>query len=441
MKGAGNSRLLSRRSFLKLGGAGLAGAALVGVGGCAGEKSEGLTRIVFSHGEDSEILRDQILGFNEQNRGEIEVTLRLAPADSSQYFEKLRIEFQADEADADVISGDVIWPAQFAANGWISDLSSLFTADLREPYLPATIDSNTYEGAVYGVPWFTDAGMLYYRKDLLEQGGFSEPPKTWDEMQEMVEKVRQDAGTKYGFVFQGAEYEGGVVNGLEFIWNSGGDVLDSHDPNEVTVATPDAIAGLETARGIVAEGVAPGAVPSFKEYESYTVFLNGDAVFMRNWPNVYARAADPSLSRVEQERIGVAPLPVARSGSVAHSGLGGWNLMINAASEKTEAAWAFIRYLSAPEQQKARALRGGYLPTREDCYEDREILSEVPVITLGREAIRNVRSRPVTPFYHDMSLAMAGRFHASLTGATAPQHAATLLEQDLESILRQAQPL
>jgi multiple sugar transport system substrate-binding protein len=276
--------------------AGLAGAALLGVAGCASEESEGLARIVFSHGEDSEILRDQIRRFNEHNRGTIEVALRLAPADSSQYFEKLRIEFQAGQADSDVISGEVIWPAQFAANGWISDLSGLFTADLREPYLPAAIDSNTYEGAVYGVPWFTDAGMLYYRKDLLEQAGFSEPPKTGAEMQEMVEKVRRETGTRYVFVFQGADYEGGVVNSLEFIWSSGGNVLDPHDPDDVTVAAPEAVAGLETALGMVADGVAPGAVPSFKEYESYTVFLNGDALFMRNWPYVYARGGPFALA-------------------------------------------------------------------------------------------------------------------------------------------------
>jgi multiple sugar transport system substrate-binding protein len=329
----------------------------------------------------------------------------------------------------------VIWPAQFAANGWILDLSDLFTPELRGPYLPAAVDSNTYEGRVYGVPWFTDAGLLYYREDLLEKSGFSGPPETWEEMREMVEKVRLEAGTRYGFVFQGAEYEGGVVNGLEFIWNSGGSVLD---PGGVTVAAPEAVEGLATARRMVTDGVAPGAVPSYKEYESYTVFLNGDAVFMRNWPNVYARAADPALSGVEQERIGVAPLPVARPGIPAHSGLGGWNLMINAASEKREAAWAFIRYLSAPEQQKERALRGGYLPAREDCYADREILSDVPVIALGREAIRNVRSRPVTPLYRDMSLAMAERFHASLAGTVAPERAAALLEEDLEGILSAA---
>ena len=436
MKGSAERPLLSRRRFLELGGAGLAGAALLGVAGCARQESKGLVRLVFSHGEDSEVLRDQIQRFNQRNKGAIEVALRLAPADTDQYFEKLRIEFQAGEAEADIISGDVIWPAQFAAKGWISDLSDLFTADLRASYLPATVDSNTYEGRIYGVPWFTDAGLLYYRQDLLEQAGFSDTPKTWDEMKEMVAKVRRDRGTRYGFVFQGSEYEGGVVNGLEFIWNSGGGVLAPHGIDKVIVAAPEAVAGLKTARGMVTGRVAPVAVPSYKEYESYTVFLNGDALFMRNWPYVYACAADSSLSRVEQGRIGVAPLPVARPASTSHSGLGGWNLMINAASEKTEAAWAFIRYLSAPEQQKERALRGGYLPTREDCYEDREILSEVPVITLGRDAIRNVRSRPVSPLYRDMSFAMAERFHASLSGTVAPERAAALLEEDLERILR-----
>jgi multiple sugar transport system substrate-binding protein len=441
MKGSAERPLLSRRRFLELGGAGLAGAALLGVAGCARQESKGLVRLVFSHGEDSEVLRDQIQRFNQRNKGAIEVALRLAPADTDQYFEKLRIEFQAGEAEADIISGDVIWPAQFAAKGWISDLSDLFTADLRASYLPATVDSNTYEGRIYGVPWFTDAGLLYYRQDLLEQAGFSDTPKTWDEMKEMVAKVRRDRGTRYGFVFQGSEYEGGVVNGLEFIWNSAGGVLAPHGIDKVIVAAPEAVAGLKTACGMVTGRVAPVAVPSYKEYESYTVFLNGDAVFMRNWPNVYARAADPSLSKVEQERIGVAPLPVAHPGSPAHSGLGGWNLMVNTASEKTEAAWAFIRYLSAPEQQKERALKGGYLPTRKDCYEDVEILYRVPVIELGREAIRDVRSRPVTPLYHDMSLAMAEQFHASLAGMVAPERAAATLQERLQEILERSDSL
>jgi len=116
--------------------------------------------------------------------------------------------------------------------------------------------------------------------------------------------------------------------------------------------------------------------------------------------------------------------------------------MVNTASrEKMEAAWTFIRYLSATEQQEERALRGGYLPTLKHCYENREILSRVPVITLGGEAIRNVRSRPATPFYQDMSLAMAERFHASLAGSVSPERAAETLRENLEDILDQAEAL
>ena len=443
MSAASNERrALSRLDFLRLGGAGLAGTALVGFPGCGRGPNGGPVELVFSHGEEPEVLSGQISRFNHHHRGEIEVNLRLAPADTGQYFEKLRTEFQAGEADVDVISGDVIWPAQFAASGWISDLSNRFSEDLRGAHLPATINSNTFEGAVYGVPWFTDAGMLYYRKDLLEKAGFSETPETWEELEEQAKKVMRDSGTTYGYVFQGAEYEGGVVNGLEFIWNSGGDVLAPGNLEKVTVDDPKAVEGLKMARGTVTSGVAPEAVPSYKEYESYTDFLNGDAVFMRNWPNVYARAADPSLSKIEQQQIGVAPLPVARAGDRAYSGLGGWNLMVNAANQdKLEAAWTFIRYLSAPEQQKERAIQGGYLPTLKDSYEDQEILSRVPVITLGREAIRNVRARPATPFYQDMSLAMAERFHASLAGTIDPAEAARTLRERLEEILDSARSL
>jgi multiple sugar transport system substrate-binding protein len=71
------------------------------------------------------------------------------------------------------------------------------------------------------VPWFTDAGMFYYRRDLLERSGFSEPPRTWDEMKQVVQKVQADQGTRYGFDFQGAQDEGGVVDALERVWNAG----------------------------------------------------------------------------------------------------------------------------------------------------------------------------------------------------------------------------
>ena len=153
-------RGLSRRTFLRLGAGGLAGAVLLGAVGCSGEGRSGKApvKLTFSHGPDeSGTFRQQIEEFNRLHAGEIEVRYRGMPADTGQYYEQLRTEFQAGGGEIDVVSGDVTWPARFAARGWISDL---FTPEEREQYLPYTIESNIYEDAVYGVPWFTDAGML-----------------------------------------------------------------------------------------------------------------------------------------------------------------------------------------------------------------------------------------------------------------------------------------
>ncbi len=433
-------RGLSRGEFLRLGTGGLAGAVLLGVAECSGEdrSGRGTVKLTFSHGPDeSGTFQQQIEEFNRLHAGEIEVRYREMPADTGQYYEQLRTEFQAGGGEIDVISGDVTWPARFAARGWISDLSELFTLEARNQYLPYTVQSNSYNDAVYGVPWFTDAGMLYYRKDLLEESGFPEAPKTWDELREQAKKVQRDSGTQYGFVFQGADYEGGVVNGLEYVWTSGGDVLDPRNPDEVVVESKEAFEGLRAEQSMVTDGVAPKAVSSYKELESYTVFGDGDAVFMRNWPFAYALSTDPTQFGIRSEQIGVAPLPVIAEGVRTYSGLGGWNLFISAASGNRDAAWTFIQYLSAPEQQRTRALRGSYLPTLETLYEDDEVLETMPILALGREAIQSARPRPASPSYPEMSLEMGAQFNALLRGVSSPEQVTSTLQAKLANIVEQ----
>jgi multiple sugar transport system substrate-binding protein len=203
--------------------------------------------------------------FNKQNEGKIKVTQRVMPQDTGQYFDQIRTEFQAG-------GGDVIWPAQFAANSWISDLSDRFTD--TDAFLPGPMQANTYDGKVWGVPWYTDAGLLYYRQDLLEESGFSDGPKTWEELKEMALKTAQDTGTQNGFVFQG-----GVSNGLEYIRTHGGDVLDPEDPSKVIIGSSESAAGLATYHGMIADGAAPQAVSTYKEPETAPAFLGGTSVF------------------------------------------------------------------------------------------------------------------------------------------------------------------
>lgn len=430
-------RKISRREFLRVSGAGLAGAALLGSAGCGGGSGQGGgSDIVFSLFPDpSGSVQALIDQFNQENQGNISVTLREMPADSGQHFDQLNTEFQSGEIGIDVIGGDVIWPAQFAANGYIADLSDRFSEEERNKYLPAVIKANTYEGGIYGVPWYIDAGMLYYRRDLLEASGFTAPPETWDELKEQASTVQQDSGTQYGFVFQGADYEGGVVNALEYIWTSGGDVLEGEDT--VVINSPEARRGLEIERSMIEDGVSPEGVTQYKEQEVGTIFLGGDAVFMRNVPRFFALASDPDESSIDPDQIGIAALPVAEEGLQSYSSLGGWNLFMNANTRDPDAAYEFINFMSAPEQQKYRSIEGSVLPTRQELYEDEEVLREVRVAELGQEAIKNTRPRPVSPFYSDMSLKMAAQFVRSLRGDVPPDEALSTLQDELEEIVDQ----
>src|SRR5919202_1454139 len=426
-------RAMSRRDFLRLSGAGLLGVGLLGTPGCGGggERADSVTNLVFSSGPDDTGTLTQVVNrFNEEYEGEIQAEYRKMPSDTGSYFDEIRIEFQSGASPIDVIGGDVIWPAQLAANGWILDLSDLFTEDLRSDFVNAAIQSVTYQDRIWGVPWFTDAGLLWYRKDLVEDSGFSEAPKTWDELKEMARKTSEDSGTEFGFVFQGAEYEGAVVDGLEYIWTSGGQVLT--DSGEVVADQPDPIAGLKMERSMIEDGVAPIAVVNYKEPETHTAFLNGSAVFCRNWPYMYGLLKDPGQSQITPDQVEITRLP-RNEGGQSQSGLGGWNMYVNAASEgKLDAIWEFIQYFTMdPEQQRFRATSGGFLPPLKSLYEDQEILDKVPVASIAGEALESAETRPISPFYSDISLVMQKQFAQSLKGDVTPEEAAQNLQGEM----------
>jgi multiple sugar transport system substrate-binding protein len=420
-----------------MGGAGLAGATLLGAAGCGGGGGSFNGEITVGFGrEASGTLQKLIDKFNKQNK-DISAKWRVMPSDTGQYFDQLRTQFQAQDASLTLIGGDVIWPAQFAANSYILDLSDRFTEDMRSKFLEGPVQSNTYEGKVYGVPWFTDAGLLYYRKDLLEKAGFSGPPATWDELKQQANKIKQDEGTKFGFVFQGAEYEGGTVNGLEYIWTHGGEVLDPNDASKVIIDSPESVAGLEAQRSMVTDGVSPQAVSTYAEPETEAPFLGGDAVFARNWPYMYSLAGTENF--IKPELIDLAPLPAGEGGESASS-IGGWNFFINAFAEQEaqDAAWEFVKFMTAPEQQKFYSLGGSYLPTLTALYDDPEINEKLPAVRLAKEALKSTVARPVSPVYSDMSLKMSEEFNASLGGDTEPQQAISTLQKELQSIADQA---
>jgi multiple sugar transport system substrate-binding protein len=424
----------SRQDFLKLGGVGIAGLVLLGAPGCGGGEA-GSGKVVFSFFPDgSGSIQHLIDKFNEQNKGKFQVTHQSINLDTRGYFEKLKTDFQSGGGEIDVIGGDVPWTAEFAENGWIADVSSRFPEGERGKFVNGQIQSLTYEGKIWGKPWYADAGLLYYRKDLLEQSGFSETPKTWEELKEMAEKVVQDSGTRYGFVFQGANNETGVCNGLEYIWTHGGEVLGG---DGVIIDSPESVAGLTTEKSMISEGVAPQAVANYTFSGSDAAFLNGDSVFCRNWPYMYGLAGNPDMSKIEPEQVGVSPLPVGEGQGQTASCLGGWNMLINASSEMQDEAWDFVQFMTSEASQKAYTLSASTLPTFNALYNDREILEEVPVIALSSKALQNARPRPISPYYSEMSRQMAEQFNNVLRGAISPEVAVETLQGELQRIIQQ----
>lgn len=452
-------RSYSRRDFLRMGGAGLAGAALLGTAACGGANQGGgdSSTIVFTYGptgeDDARTVRELVDRYNQQNEDGVQVEFEERSEVTDEYFRSLVSDFQAGASDVDVIAGDVVWSAEFASNNWIEDLSSRMYSDYSPQvpgaFLESPLSSVSYQNSLWGVPWFTDVGVLYYRRDLLEDAGLGDAPATWQGLKDAANQVMQQSGTQYGYVFQGADYEGGVVNGLEFIWNSGGQVLDGNistsapgtpvtlSPNLVSIDNENTVRGLELERSMIADGISPEEVAEFTETDSNDAFRAGDAVFQRGWPYMYTTFAQDD-SEISQDQVGIAPIPTLQDAQNSFGCLGGWNMYMNAASQNKSAAWEFMKWITAAEQQRFRATEGSFLPTLNSLYEDQELLNQVPVVDQVGDIVRDdARSRPVTPYYSVISGRLASGFHSSLTGEAEPDEVVQNLQQELQNIINQ----
>ena len=189
---------------------------------------------------------------------------------------------------------------------------------------------------------------------------------------------------------------------------------------------------------MITDGISPEAVTVYEEPETEGEFLNGDALFLRNWPYVYGLIGTSDYPNLKTDQVGVSELPSA-DGKPGNGTVGDQPLYISATSQNPEAAWKFIEFLSAPEQQRLRALEGSYLPTRSALYDDPEIRNTVPVVALAKQALQHTLPRPVSPFYSDMSLEMQEQFNISLKGDVPPEEAARALKSELENIIQQGQ--
>jgi len=343
----------------------------------------------------------------------------------------------ANSADIDVYQIDVIWPG-ILANHFI-DLSEHIPEDQINQHFPAILNNNTVADRFVAMPWFTDAGILYYRKDLLEKYG-KQPPTTWQELtataQEIQDGERAAGNDKmWGFVFQAKAYEGLTCDALEWVDSFGGGAIVAED-GSITINNPQAAEALDTAASWIGT-IAPDGVLNYAEEEARGVFQSGNAVFMRNWPYAWAlgNAPDSAVSG----NIGVSALPKGGADGKNTGVLGGWQLAVSKYSENPELAADLVAYLTSYDEQKRRAIKGSYNPTIEALYKDEEALAAVPFFGSLYDTFVNAVARPskvTAAKYNQVSAEFFNATHDVLSGETSGADSMAALETKLDRLSR-----
>ena len=406
-------------------------AALVSAGFAESAWSVELHYAIGAVGNDVENLRQMLKPWEEATGNT--VTVVPMPASTSDQFGQYRLWLAAGNKDIDLYQTDVIWAPQLA--GQLVDLKEA-AKDLAAQSFPAIVESQTVDGRLVALPLFTDAPALYYRKDLLEKHGAA-VPKTWAELTETAARIQEAeraAGDDdlWGFVWQGNAYEGLTCNALEWIASQGGGRLIGADGAIALDAGPAAEA-LALAKSWIGT-IAPEGVLTYMEDEARGVFQSGQAVFMRNWPYVWA-LANAEGSTIAG-KVGLAPLPAAPG--EPHTGvLGGAQLAVSRYSKHPEIAADLVRALTGAQVQKARAIEAGFNPTRPALYNDADVLAANPHYRTLAGVLDHALARPsrITGMsYNRVSSTFWNAVHDVLSGRTDADKALSQLQARLHLI-------
>lgn len=364
------------------------------------------------------------------------VKLFTPPQSTTDILALFRQMFAAKSSDLDVINVDVVWPGMIKDH--LLDLKP-YSKGVEKEHFPSIVANNTADGRLIAMPWFTDAGLLYYRKDLLEKHG-EKAPTTWEELAATAKKI-QDAERKagnadmQGFVFQAKAYEGLTCGAVEWLWSyGGGNIVD--DKGNITVNNPKAAKALNTAASWIGT-IAPTGVLNYGEEDARGVFQSGNAVFMRNWP--YAWSLGNGKDSKIAGKIGVSALPKGGADGKNAATLGGWQLAVSKYSKNPKEAADLVMYMTSKEIQKERAIKGSYNPTIPSLYQDKDVLAAAPFFGDLYNVFTSAVPRPATATglkYNEVSAAFWNATHDVLSGKEKAETSLGKLEGKLKQIKR-----
>jgi trehalose/maltose transport system substrate-binding protein len=374
----------------------------------------------------------------EQMTG-IKVEVLQGPQSATERIAQYLQQLGAQSSDVDVYMIDVIWPGILADHA--VDLTNALKSQNTD-YFERIVKNNTVNGKLVGIPMYVGAGLLFYRTDLLKKYGFDKPPATWAELEQMAQKIQDGeraAGKPdfWGYVWQGAAYEGLTCDALEWQFSQGGGTIIEPD-GTISINNANAIKAFERAKGWIGM-ISPPGVTTYKEEEARGVWQAGNAAFMRNWGYAYAlgQAADSPIK--DKFDVTILPKGDGANGQPAAT-LGGWQIMVSKYSKNQEAAIEWAKFLTSREIQKKRVLENSLEPTIASLYQDPDILKALPYYARYLSVFRDgAVARPSTvsaDLYNDVSAAYFTAVNQVLTGNTDAKTAVADLETKLKGILK-----
>ncbi len=326
--------------------------------------------------------------------------------------------FLLGDSPYDLVYMDIVWAPKFAAAGWLMDLSNRISSEQLADFLTEDVNGGRYKGRLYRIPVRSDVGMLYYRKDLLEQGRY-QPPETFTQLLQISQDLQKQGKAKWGYLWEGRQYEGAAATFVEALQGYGGFWIDPNT-GSVGLDQPTGIQAVEFLRGTIQQGVSPAGVITYGEEEVRRLFQVGEAVFMRSWP--YAWPLGNSADSPTRGKFAIKPM-VHDIGKNSGACQGGWGLGIAKTTKHPEAAWRAIAFFSSEAVQRQLVLATGYVPSRRSLFNDPQIVAKYSHYPALLEVVEKSVLRPPIPQYAQASDILQRYLSAALTGKLSSERA------------------
>ncbi|MEG4069787.1 ABC transporter substrate-binding protein [Microcoleus sp. Pol11C2] len=366
----------------------------------------------------------------EQKNPDIRINLIEGPFDSNLIENLYTSAFLLGESPYDIINMDIVWVPKFAAAGWVSDLTDKIPPEQLSKFIQGNVEGGRYRGKLYRIPHASDAGMLYYRKDILEQAKIP-APKTFEEMVKISQNLQKQGKATWGYLWQGKQYEGVSAMFVEVLSGFGG-FWANPQTFEVGLDKPEAIKAVEFLKNTIASGISPPGVTTYGEEETRLLFQNGKALFLRNWPYVW-KLANAEGSNV-RGKIAIEPM-LSSTGQTGGSCLGGWGWGIAKTSKHPEQAWKAIQYLTSEETQRKFIIQTGLVPSYKSLFTNKEIVAKYPHYPQLLKVVERSALRPPLAQYAQASDILQRYLSSAFTGRMSAEQAMKAAASETRNLL------